>query len=101
MQIIGLVEGVALIGAGGVAAIQQLVMLARRYRSVGALQLVALPAGSRFRVSLLFIAQGVLLLQQGDRAGQWTVIGLWVALVGWHSALWLRRRLRRRRPAAQ
>src|SRR5215469_696192 len=100
MQIIGPVLGVALIGAAGVVASQQLVMLARRYRSVGSLHLVALPAASLFRVSLLLIAQGVLVLQQGNAAGQWAVIGLWVALFSWHCALWLRRRLRQRWPAA-
>lgn len=49
MQIFGLVVGLALIGSAGAWAIQQVVMLARRYKRAGALQLVSLPAAWRFR----------------------------------------------------
>jgi hypothetical protein len=79
-------------------ATQQLVMLARRYRGAGAWQLVSLPAGGWFRIALLFIAQGVLVLEMGNSAGQWTVIGLMTAILAWHCEIWLRARLRGRGP---
>jgi hypothetical protein len=101
MQILGLVAGVTLIVVAGATAIQQLVILARRYKSVGTLRLVSLPAAWRFRISLLLVVQGVLALQADHAAGQWAVIGLWTALMAWHCALWLRHRLRQRGPAAQ
>jgi hypothetical protein len=101
MQIFGLVAGLALIVAAGAGAIQQVVVLARRYKRAGVLQLISLPAAWRFRFSLILIAVGVMQFQSDDPAGQWTIIGLWAALVGWHCALWLRYRLPHRRPAQQ
>jgi hypothetical protein len=101
MQIFGLVVGVALIGVGGATAIQHLVLLARRYKSVGALRLISLPAAWRFRLSLMFIAQGMFPLEADGSVGGWIVLGLWAALAAWQCTVWLLSRTRQRRPAAQ
>lgn len=98
MRVFECVAGVGLIVVAGMSAIQQLVMLARRYRSAGAWHLVSLPAAGRFRIALLCIAQGALLLRTGSSAAGWAVIGLWTAILAWHCGLWLRARLPRRRP---
>ena len=98
MRVFECVVGVALIVVSGMNAIQQVVMLARRYRGAGAWQLVSLPAAGSFRVALLLIAQGVLVLETGNSAGQWTVIGLMAAILAWHGGIWLRALLQRRRP---
>jgi hypothetical protein len=98
MRLLQSVVGVVLIVVAGISAIQQLVILARRHRGAGAWQLVSLPAASSFRISLLLIAQGVLLLQAGSSTAEWAVMGLWAAILAWHLGIWLRARLRRRRP---
>lgn len=98
MRLFECVVGVGLIVVAGIGATQQLVMLARRHRGAGTWQLVSLPAASLFRISLLLIAQGVLLLQTGSSTGEWAVIGLWTAILAWHLGIWLRARLQRRRP---
>ncbi|HUB42646.1 MAG TPA: hypothetical protein VMA72_27650 [Streptosporangiaceae bacterium] len=98
MRLFDYVVGVNLIVVAGMSAIQQLVMLARCHRGVGTWRLVSLPTASLFRVCLLLIAQGVLLLQAVSAAGSWVVTGLWTALISWHLGIWLRARLLRRRP---
>ena len=59
---------------------------------------MSLPAAGFFRISLLLVAQGVLLLQAGSSTGEWAVIGLWSAILAWHLGIWLRAWLQRRRP---
>jgi hypothetical protein len=98
MRVFECVVGVGLIVFAGMRAIQQLVILARRHRSSGPWQLVSLPVAARFRVALLFIAQGVLVLQSGSSAGEWAAIGLWIAILAWHCGIGVRARLQRRRP---
>lgn len=98
MRVFECVVGIGLIVVAGMGAIQQLVILARRYRGAGAWQLVSLPTAWRFRIALLLIAQGVLVLQTGSSAGEWAVIGLWTAILAWHCGIWLRARLHRRWP---
>ena len=98
MRVIECVAGVVLIVAAGMNAIQQLVLLARRHRGAGAWQLVSLPAAWHFRIALLLIAQGVLVLQTGSSTGEWAVIGLWSAILAWHCGIWLRAHLQKRRP---
>ena len=100
MRVFECVAGVVLIGSAGMNAIQQLVLLARRHRGTGAWQLISLPAAWRFRIALLLIAQGVLVIQTGSSTGDWAVIGLWSAILAWHCGIWLRTRLQRRRPRA-
>ncbi len=100
MRVFESVAGVVLIVSAGMNAIQQLVLLARRHRGAGAWQLISLPAAWHFRIALLMIAQGVLLLQTGSSAGYWAVLGLWSAIVAWHCGIWLRTRLRHRPRAA-
>ena len=90
MRLIECVVGVGLIVVAGISATRQLVMLARRHRGAGTWQLVSLPAASLFRISLLLIAQGVLLLQADSPTGEWAVIGLWTAILAWHMGIWLR-----------
>jgi hypothetical protein len=98
MRVFECVVGVGLIVAAGMGAVQQLVILARRYRGTGTWQLVSLPTAGRFRIALLLIAQGVFVLQTGSSAGEWAVIGLWTAILAWHCSIWLRAHLHRRRP---
>jgi hypothetical protein len=98
MRIFECVVGVVLIVSAGMNAIQQLVLMARRHRGVGTWQLVSMPSAWPFRVPLLLIAQGILLLQTGSSAGEWAVIGLWTAILAWHCGIWLRARLQRRWP---
>ncbi len=98
MRVLDCVVGVVLIVAAGMNAIQQLVSLARRHRGAGAWQLVSLPVAWHFRIALLLIAQGVLVLQTGSSTGEWAAIGLWSAILVWHCGIWLRARLQGRRP---
>jgi uncharacterized membrane protein YhfC len=103
MQVAIALLGAALIVTSGVAASRQLIGLARRYRSVGALRLMSMPAASHFRVSLLLLVQGVylLLLNSNDPAARWSITGLWVAVFGWNCAGWVRHWQRKRQAAAQ
>ena len=98
MRLFECAVGVGLIVVAGMSATQQLGMLARRHRGAGTWRLVSLSAAGFFRISLLLVAQGVLLLQAGSSTGEWAVIGLWSAILAWHLGIWLRAWLQRRRP---
>jgi hypothetical protein len=98
MRVLESVAGIVLIVSAGINAILQLVMLARRHRGATAWQLVSLPAAWQFRIALLLIATGVLVLQTAPSTGGWAVLGLWTAILAWHCGIWLRTRLLRRRP---
>jgi hypothetical protein len=98
MRVFECVVGVGLILVAGMGAIQQLVILAQRYRGAGVWQLVSVPAARRFRISLLVMAQGVLVLQTGSSARELAAAALWTAILAWHCVIWLRARLQRGRP---
>lgn len=98
MRVIECVGGVVLIVAAGMRATEQLVMLARRRRSAGVWHLVSLPAAGSFRIAVLCLAEGVVLLEPVSSAEWWVAVGLWTAILAWHCGLWLQARLLRHRP---